>query len=194
MGFDEVVVVVQQLRVEYLEQLEPFRIRPAERLDRVARGEVVEVEVRRVGERGGEGADGEVVGFRRGDFVEGDGAQGAEEVEVGLRVFARFRGDVCNLELEFALVFFVGFPGCDPAVQVLELGTEEFEGRGAADDAQDCEEDVVAGVVGWGEDVEDCGQDRKSETRTVGRGGLYGSGEVLTYFWEEFVEVGRLAD
>ena len=135
MGFDEVVIVVQQLRVEYLEQLVPFRVRFAERLDGVARGEILKVEVRGVGERGGEGADGEVVGFGRGDLVEGDGAQGAEEVEVGLRVFARFRGDVGDLEVEFALVFFVRFPRRDPAVQVFELGTEELEGGGAADDA-----------------------------------------------------------
>lgn len=92
------------------------------------------------------------------------------------------------------MVFFVGFPRRDPAVQVFELWTEEFEGGGAAHDAEDCEEDMVAGVVGWGEDVEDCSEDGKGETGTVGRGGLYGSGEVLTYFWEEFVEVGRLAD
>ena len=92
------------------------------------------------------------------------------------------------------MVFFVGFPRRDPAVQVFELGTEEFEGGGAAHDAQDCEEDMVAGVGGWGEDVEDCRQDGKGETGTVGRGGFYGSGEVLTYLGEEFVEVGRLAD
>ena len=194
MGLDKVVVVVQELRVEYLEQLVPIRIRLAERLDGVAGGEVLKVEMRRVGQRGGEGADGEVVGLGRGDFVEGDGAQGAEEVEVGLRVFARFRGDVGNFEIEFALIFFVGFPGCDPAVQVFELWAEEFEGGGAAHDAQNGEEDVVAGVAGWGEDVEDCSQDGKGETGTVYRGGLYGSGEVLTDFWEEFVEVGRLAD
>ena len=77
---------------------------------------------------------------------------------------------------------------------MFELGAEEVEGGGAADDAQDGEEDVVAGVVGWGEDVEDCGEDGKGEAGTIGRGGLYGSGEVLTYFGEELVEVGRLAD
>ena len=53
---------------------------------------------------------------------------------------------------------------------------------------------MVAGIIGWWEDVEDCGQDGEGETGAVGRGGLYGSGEVLTYFGEEFVEVGRLAD
>lgn len=49
---------------------------------------------------------------------------------------------------------------------------------------------MVAGVIGRGEDVEDCSQDGERETETVGRGGLYGSGEVLAYFGEEFVDVG----
>lgn len=188
-GFDKVVVVVQQLRVEHLEQLVPLRVRLAERLDGVAGGEVLEVKVRGLGEGGFEGADGEGAGLGRGDLVEGDGAEGAEEVEVRLRVLARFRRDGRDLEVQLALVFVVRLPGRDPAVEVLELGTEELEGGGAADDAQDRKEDVVAGVICWGEDVEDCGQDGERETGTVGRGGLYGSGEVLAYFGEEFVEV-----
>lgn len=188
-GLDEVVVVVQQLGVEHLEQLVPLRVRLAERLDGVAGGEVLEVKVGGLGEGGFEGADGEGAGLGRGDVVEGHGAEGAEEVEVRLRVLARFRGHGGNLEVQLALVFVVRLPGGDPAVEVLKLGAEDLEGGGTADDAQDREEDVVAGVVCRGEDVEDCRQDGERETGTVRRGGLYGSGEVLAYFGEEFVEV-----
>ena len=53
---------------------------------------------------------------------------------------------------------------------------------------------MVAGVIGWGEDVEDCSQDGKSETGSVVWGGLYGSGEVLADFGEEFVKIWGLAD
>ena len=48
---------------------------------------------------------------------------------------------------------------------------------------------MVAGVIGWGEYVEDCGQDGKGKAGPVGRGGFYGSGEILADFGEEFVEV-----
>lgn len=134
-GLDEVVVVVQQLRVEQLEQLVPLRVRLAESLDGVAGGEVLEVKVRGLGEGGFEGADGKGAGLGRGDFVEGHGAEGAEEVEVRLRVLARFRGDGGDLDVQLALVFVVRLPGCDPTVEVLELGTEDLEGGGAADEA-----------------------------------------------------------
>ena len=97
------------------------------------------------------------MGFRGGDFVGGDGAQGAEEVEVGFGVFAGFGGDVGDFEEEFALVFFVCFPGGEPGVEVFELGAEKVEGGGGADDAEDGEEDVVAGFGVGGEDVEYCG-------------------------------------
>ena len=49
---------------------------------------------------------------------------------------------------------------------------------------------MVSGVVGGGEDVEDCSEDGQGETGSVVGGRLYGSGEVLTYSGEEFVEVG----
>ena len=62
-----------------------------------------------------------------------------------------------DFEEEFALVFFVCFPGGEPGVEVFELGAEEVEGGGGADDAEDGEEDVVADFGGRGEDVEDCG-------------------------------------
>ena len=45
---------------------------------------------------------------------------------------------------------------------------------------EDCEEDMIAGVVGGGKDVEDCSQNGKRETGTIGRGGFYRSREVLT--------------
>ena len=80
-------------------------------MDGVGGGEVLEVEVGRVSERGFEGTDGEAVGVRVGDFIWRDGAQGAEEVEVGFCVFAGFGGDMRDFEEEFALVFFVCFPG-----------------------------------------------------------------------------------
>ena len=73
-GFEEVVVVVQQLGVEYFKQFIPFWFRLAERLDRVAGGEVLEVEVRGMGQSGLERTDREVVGVWRGDLVGGDGA------------------------------------------------------------------------------------------------------------------------
>ena len=69
------------------------------------------------------------------------------------------------------------------------MRTEEFEGGRAAYDAQDCEEDVVAGVIRWGEDVEDRSQDGKGEAGAIVWGGLYGGGKVLADFGEEFVEV-----
>ena len=62
-----------------------------------------------------------------------------------------------DFEEEFALVFFVCFPCGEPGVEVFELGAEEVEGGGDADDAEDGEEDVVTDFGGWGEDVEDCG-------------------------------------
>ena len=109
-------------------------------------------------------------------------------------VLACFRGDVCNLQVQFALIFFLRLPLYDPPVQVVELRAEEFEGGGAANDAQNCEEDVVAGVIGRGQDVEYGRQDGKGETGTIGRGGFYGSGEVLADFGKEFIKIGRLAD
>lgn len=48
---------------------------------------------------------------------------------------------------------------------------------------------MVAGVIGWGEDIEDCSQDGKGEAGAVDWGGLYGSGEVLADLGEELVEV-----
>lgn len=72
-----------------------------------------------------------------------------------------------DLEEEFALVFFVGFPGGEPGVEVFELGAEEVEGGGGADDAEDGEEDVVAEFGGGGEDVEDCGEDGEGEAGAV---------------------------
>ena len=80
-GFDKVVVVVQQVRVEYFEQFIPFRIRPAERLDRVARGEFLEVEMRGVEQCGFQRAEGEAAGFGGGDVFDGYGAQGSEQIE-----------------------------------------------------------------------------------------------------------------
>lgn len=53
---------------------------------------------------------------------------------------------------------------------------------------------MIAGVIGGGENVEDGSQDGKREARPVAWGGLYGSGEVLADFGEEFVEVWRLAN
>ena len=126
-------------------------------MDGIGGGEVLEVEVGGVSERGFEGADGEAVGFRGGDFIWGDGAQRTEEVEVGFCVFAGFGGDVGDFEEEPALVFFVCFPGGEPGVEVFELRPEEVEGGGGADDAEDGEEDVVANFGVGGEDVEDCG-------------------------------------
>lgn len=117
----EVVVVVQELHVDDFKELEVFRVGLAEGLDGVDGGEVLEVEVGGVGEGGFEGADAEVAGVGLGDFVGGNGAQGAEEVEVCFCRFAGFVGDVGNAEVEFALVFFVCFPGLNPAVQVFEL-------------------------------------------------------------------------
>ena len=78
MGFEEIVVVVQQLRVEYLQHFIPIWIRLAERLDGVAGGEVLEVEMRGVGQCGFQGADCEVAGIGRGNLVDGYGAQGSE--------------------------------------------------------------------------------------------------------------------
>ena len=129
------------------------------------------------------------MGFLRGDLVDGYGAQGSEEIEIGLCVFACLGGDLGNFEIEFALIFFLRLPLHDPPVQILELRTEEFKGGGAADHAQDGEEDVVAGVIGRGQDVEDGGQDGKGEAGTIGRGGFDGSGEMLADFGKEFVEV-----
>lgn len=147
-----------------------------------------------VGEGGFEGADGELAGFGRRGFVGGDGAEGAEEVEVRLFFLGGFFGDFGDGEVEFALVFFVGFPLGDPCVEVLELGAEKFEGTAGADYAEDGEEDVVADIIVLGEDVKDCGEDGESETRAVGwRGGDW-TGEVLTYSREEHVGVGGLAN
>ena len=99
-----------------------------------------------------------------------------------------------DFEEEFALVFFVGVPGEEPGVEVLELGAEEVEGGGVADDAEDGEEDVVADVGVGGEDVEDGGEDGEGEAGAVVGGGFYGRGEVLADAGEEFVEVAGLAD
>ena len=85
-------------------------------MDGVGGREVLEVEVGGMGEGGFEGADAEATGVRVGDFVTGDGAQGTEEVEVGFCGFIGFVGNVGDAEVEFALVFLVGFPLDDPAV------------------------------------------------------------------------------
>ena len=69
------------------------------------------------------------------------------------------------------------------------MRTEELEGGGAAHDAQNGEEDMVAGVVGRGKYVEYCSEDGKSEAGAVAWGGFYGSGQILADFGEEFVEV-----
>ena len=127
-----------------------------------------------MGECGFESADGEGVGFRGRHLIRGDGAQSAEEVEVGFRVIASFGGDVGDFEEEFALVFFVCFPGGEPGVEVFELRAEEVEGGGVADDAEDGEEDVVADFGGGGKDVEDRGEDGEGEAGTVVGGGFYG--------------------
>ena len=115
-GFEEVVVVVQQLGAEELEELEPIRFALPEGLDGVAGGEVLEGEVGRVGEGGFEGAEGEIVGVVFGCFVGGDCAQGADEVVVGFVVVAGFGGEVGNLEEEGSLVFVVDVPELDPEV------------------------------------------------------------------------------
>ena len=71
----------------------------------------------------------------------------------------RFGCDVCDGQVQVALVLGVDVPLGDPEIEVLQLVPQGFEGGGGADDAQDGEEDVVAYVVCGGQDVEDCGQD-----------------------------------
>ena len=87
------------------------------------------------------------MGFVAGGFVVRDGAEGAEEVEVGLLFFAAFFGGFGDCEVEFALIFIIGLPLCDPAVEVLELRAEELERAAGAYDSEYGEEDVVSDVV-----------------------------------------------
>ena len=103
--------------------------------------------MRRVGQGGFEGADGEMLGFVGAGFGWGDGAEGAEEVVVGFVGVAGFAGCVGDAEVERSLVLGIRVPFGDPGVEVLELGAEGFEQGGGTDDAQDGEEDVVADVV-----------------------------------------------
>lgn len=71
-----------------------------------------------VGEGGFEGTDGEGAGFGGGGFLDRDGAEGAKEVEVGLFFLGGFFGNFGDGEVEFPLVFFVGFPLGNPGVDV----------------------------------------------------------------------------
>lgn len=145
-------------------------------------------------QRGFAGADGEVVRLGGRGFGGGDGAQRAEEVGVGFVVVADAGGRVGDLQEEGALVVVVGVPEADPGVEVFELGAQDFEEACRADDAEDGEEDVVAGFGVVGEDVEDGGEDGEGEAWAVGGGGRDRVAEVGDDFGEEDEEVGGLDD
>lgn len=194
-GIEPLGIILQPLRVEEFEQFIPGRVvRVAEGLHGVAVGEVLKDEVGGVGEGGLAGADGEVVRWLGGGFGGGDGAQRAEQVGIGFVVVADGVGGFGDLEEEGSLVLFVGVPEADPGVEVLELGAQDFEEAGGADDAEDGEEDVVAGFGVVGEDVEDGGEDGEGEARAIGGGGGDRIAEVGDDFGEEDEEVGGLDD
>ena len=192
-GIQPFGIILQPLRVEELEQFVPCGVvRVAERLHGVAVRQVLEDEVGGVGEGGLAGADGEVVRRLGRGFGGGDGAERAEQVGVGFVVVADAVGGVGDLEEEGSLVVFVGVPEPDPGVEVFELGAQDFEEPRRADDAEDGEEDVVAGFGVVREDVEDGGEDGEREAWAVGGGGRDRVAQVGDDFGEEDEEVGGL--
>lgn len=193
-GVEPVGVVLEGLAVEEVEELVPGRVGLAERLDGVAVGQVLEDEVGRVREGGLAGAEGEVVRRRGGGVLARDGPQRPQQVRVRFVLVPDLQGRVGDLQEEGPLVLLVGLPEPDPAVEALQLRAQHLEQAGGADDPEDGEEDVVAGVGVVGQDVEDRGEDGEGEARTIVGGGRDRVAEVWDDFGEEDVEVRRLHD